>query len=79
MDVPNHFPGKQWWKVFPRKVMFAIITVIWSYFISGAQSSAIEIDDNLCLIRATDGKKKISTVVHAKDVTRFQLVRYEMF
>lgn len=35
-----------------------------------------EPEDNLCLLRATVGKKKISTVVHAKDVTRFQLVSY---
>ncbi len=40
------------------------------------RTSSPEPDDNLCLIRATDGKKKISTVVHAKDVTRFQLVAY---
>ncbi|XP_064383488.1 signal recognition particle 14 kDa protein-like [Halichondria panicea] len=36
-------------------------------------ASSPEPEENLCLIRATDGKKKISTVVHAKDVTRFQL------
>ena len=36
-----------------------------------------EPEDNLCLLRAMDGKKKkISTVVHAKDVTRFQLVSF---
>ena len=34
-----------------------------------------EPDENLCLIRATNGKKKLSTVVSAKEVTRFQLVR----
>ncbi len=38
-------------------------------------ASPSEPEENLCLIRATDGKKKISTVVHAKDITRFQLVR----
>jgi len=34
-----------------------------------------EPEENLCLLRATNGKKKLSTVVSAKEVTRFQLVR----
>ena len=29
--------------------------------------------DGLCLIRASNGKKKISTVVVAKDINRFQM------
>ncbi|XP_006632517.1 signal recognition particle 14 kDa protein [Lepisosteus oculatus] len=29
--------------------------------------------DNKCLIRATDGKKKISTVVSTKEVIKFQM------
>ena len=33
-----------------------------------------EHDENLCLLRASNGKKHISTVVSAKEVTRFQLV-----
>nr|XP_008004600.2 signal recognition particle 14 kDa protein [Chlorocebus sabaeus] len=30
--------------------------------------------DNKCLLRATDGKKKISTVVSSKEVNKFQMV-----
>ena len=29
--------------------------------------------DNLCLLRATSGKRKIRTVVSSKEVNRFQL------
>lgn len=29
--------------------------------------------DNKCLLRATDGKKKISTVVSSKEVNKFQM------
>uniref|UniRef100_UPI00398F7C14 signal recognition particle 14 kDa protein n=1 Tax=Pristiophorus japonicus TaxID=55135 RepID=UPI00398F7C14 len=29
--------------------------------------------DNKCLLRATDGKKKISTVISSKEVNRFQM------
>ncbi|XP_063803567.1 signal recognition particle 14 kDa protein isoform X2 [Pseudophryne corroboree] len=29
--------------------------------------------ENKCLLRATDGKKKISTVVSSKDVNKFQM------
>ncbi|CAK8687129.1 signal recognition particle 14 kDa protein-like [Clavelina lepadiformis] len=29
--------------------------------------------EGLCLIRATNGKKKLSTVVNAKDINRFQM------
>nr|XP_028689996.1 signal recognition particle 14 kDa protein-like isoform X2 [Macaca mulatta] len=29
--------------------------------------------DNKCLLRATDGKKKISTVVSSKEVSKFQM------
>ncbi|XP_053569272.1 signal recognition particle 14 kDa protein-like [Bombina bombina] len=29
--------------------------------------------DNKCLLRATDGKRKISTVVSSKDVNKFQM------
>lgn len=40
-----------------------------------AKASSPEPDENLCLLRASTGKKKLSTVVSAKEVTRFQLVR----
>ncbi|XP_064182262.1 signal recognition particle 14 kDa protein isoform X1 [Anguilla rostrata] len=30
--------------------------------------------DNKCLIRASDGKKKISTVVSSKEVNKFQMI-----
>lgn len=40
-----------------------------------AKASSPEPEENLCLLRATNGKKKLSTVVSAKEVTRFQLVR----
>ncbi|KAK2560419.1 Signal recognition particle 14 kDa protein [Acropora cervicornis] len=30
--------------------------------------------ESKCLFRATDGKKKLSTVVNSKDVNRFQMV-----
>uniref|UniRef100_A0A8C0TRM9 Signal recognition particle 14 kDa protein n=2 Tax=Canis lupus familiaris TaxID=9615 RepID=A0A8C0TRM9_CANLF len=33
-----------------------------------------EPSDNKCLLRATDGKKKISTVVSSKEVNKFQMV-----
>lgn len=39
------------------------------------KASSPEPEENLCLLRATNGKKKLSTVVSAKEVTRFQLVR----
>ncbi|XP_053214647.1 signal recognition particle 14 kDa protein-like [Panonychus citri] len=29
--------------------------------------------DHLCLVRAKIGKKKISTVIHSKDINKFQL------
>lgn len=29
--------------------------------------------DNKCLLRATDGKKKISTVISSKEVNKFQM------
>ena len=32
-----------------------------------------EPSDNKCLLRATDGKKKISTVVSSKEVNTFQM------
>uniref|UniRef100_A0A8B9NVA9 Signal recognition particle 14 kDa protein n=1 Tax=Apteryx owenii TaxID=8824 RepID=A0A8B9NVA9_APTOW len=32
--------------------------------------------DNKCLLRATDGKKKISTVVSSKEVNKFQMVSF---
>ena len=32
-----------------------------------------EPSDNKCLLRATDGKKKISTVVSSKEVSKFQM------
>ena len=34
-----------------------------------------EPEDHLCLLRASNGKKKISTVISAREVTRFQMVR----
>ena len=40
-----------------------------------AKASSPEPEENLCLLRATNGKKKLTTVVSAKEVTRFQLVR----
>ncbi|XP_077905971.1 signal recognition particle 14 kDa protein isoform X2 [Ictidomys tridecemlineatus] len=33
----------------------------------------VEPSDNKCLLRATDGKKKISTVVSSKEVNKFQM------
>lgn len=39
------------------------------------KASSPEPEENLCLLRATSGKKKLTTVVSAKEVTRFQLVR----
>lgn len=38
------------------------------------KAASPEPEENLCLLRATNGKKKLSTVVSAKEVTRFQLV-----
>lgn len=38
-----------------------------------AKASSPEPEENLCLLRATNGKKKLSTVVSTKEVTRFQL------
>ncbi|XP_023613230.1 signal recognition particle 14 kDa protein isoform X2 [Myotis lucifugus] len=35
-----------------------------------------EPSDNKCLLRATDGKKKISTVVSSKEVNKFQMVSF---
>ncbi|XP_046509709.1 signal recognition particle 14 kDa protein isoform X2 [Equus quagga] len=34
-----------------------------------------EPSDNKCLLRATDGKKKISTVVSSKEVNKFQMTQ----
>uniref|UniRef100_A0A667G3Z3 Signal recognition particle 14 kDa protein n=1 Tax=Lynx canadensis TaxID=61383 RepID=A0A667G3Z3_LYNCA len=34
-----------------------------------------EPSDNKCLLRATDGKKKISTVVSSKEVNKFQMIK----
>ena len=42
-----------------------------------AKAPSPEPEENLCLLRATNGKKKLSTVVSTKEVTRFQLVRGE--
>ncbi|XP_056400984.1 signal recognition particle 14 kDa protein isoform X1 [Hyla sarda] len=36
-------------------------------------SESFEPADNKCLLRATDGKRKISTVVSSKDVNKFQM------
>ncbi|KAG3281286.1 SRP14-like [Ictidomys tridecemlineatus] len=33
----------------------------------------VEPSDNKCLLRATDGKKKISTVVSSQEVNKFQM------
>nr|XP_017203640.1 signal recognition particle 14 kDa protein isoform X1 [Oryctolagus cuniculus] len=38
-----------------------------------------EPSDNKCLLRATDGKKKISTVVSSKEVNKFQMVVPHVF
>lgn len=38
------------------------------------KASSPEPEENLCLLRATNGKKKLSTIVSTKEVTRFQLV-----
>ncbi|XP_041928839.1 signal recognition particle 14 kDa protein [Alosa pseudoharengus] len=35
--------------------------------------SEFEPNDNKCLLRASDGKKKISTVVSSKEVIKFQM------
>lgn len=40
------------------------------------QSESFEPADNKCLLRASDGKKKISTVVSTKEVIKFQMVRF---
>ncbi len=40
-----------------------------------SRAESPEPEENLCLLRATNGKKKLSTVVSAKEVTRFQLVK----
>ena len=34
-----------------------------------------EPEEHLCLLRASNGKKKISTIVSTREVTRFQMVR----
>ncbi|KAM4625319.1 signal recognition particle 14 kDa protein isoform 1-T1 [Polymixia lowei] len=39
-------------------------------------SESFEPADNKCLIRASDGKKKISTVVSTKEVIKFQMVGF---
>ncbi|XP_025907624.1 signal recognition particle 14 kDa protein [Nothoprocta perdicaria] len=36
-------------------------------------ADSFEPADNKCLLRATDGKKKISTVVSSKEVNKFQM------
>ncbi|XP_037994024.1 signal recognition particle 14 kDa protein [Motacilla alba alba] len=36
-------------------------------------AESFEPADNKCLLRATDGKKKISTVVSSKEVNKFQM------
>ena len=41
---------------------------------SPRKAASPEPEENLCLLRASNGKKHISTVVSAKEVTRFQLV-----
>ncbi|XP_071600462.1 signal recognition particle 14 kDa protein isoform X1 [Heliangelus exortis] len=38
-------------------------------------AESFEPADNKCLLRATDGKKKISTVVSSKEVNKFQMAR----
>lgn len=38
-----------------------------------AGGSSSEPDEHLCLLRASNGKKHISTVVSAREVTRFQI------
>ncbi|XP_062379211.1 signal recognition particle 14 kDa protein [Sardina pilchardus] len=37
------------------------------------KGSEFEPNDNKCLLRASDGKKKISTVVSSKEVIKFQM------
>uniref|UniRef100_A0A8D0FRQ7 Signal recognition particle 14 kDa protein n=1 Tax=Strix occidentalis caurina TaxID=311401 RepID=A0A8D0FRQ7_STROC len=39
-------------------------------------AESFEPADNKCLLRATDGKKKISTVVSSKEVNKFQMVSF---
>ncbi|PIO27640.1 hypothetical protein AB205_0129500 [Aquarana catesbeiana] len=41
---------------------------------SKSHAESFEPADNKCLLRATDGKKKISTVVSSKEVNKFQMV-----
>ena len=43
---------------------------------SPRKAASPEPEENLCLLRASNGKKHISTVVSAKEVTRFQLVSF---
>ena len=38
------------------------------------KAASPEPEENLCLMRASNGKKTISTVISAKEVTRFQMV-----
>lgn len=37
------------------------------------QAVSFEPADNKCIVRASDGKKKISTVVNTKEVIKFQM------
>nr|4UE5_B Chain B, SRP14 [Canis lupus familiaris] len=41
--------------------------------LSGSVFITLKKYDNKCLLRATDGKKKISTVVSSKEVNKFQM------
>ncbi|KAL5456889.1 hypothetical protein EMCRGX_G034115 [Ephydatia muelleri] len=39
----------------------------------GSSATPLEQEENLCLLRATNGKKTISTVVSSREVTKFQM------
>ena len=38
------------------------------------KAASPEPEENLCLMRASNGKRTISTVISAREVTRFQMV-----
>ncbi|KAF5925566.1 hypothetical protein HPG69_002013 [Diceros bicornis minor] len=56
-DAPARVPNDGRTKPIPRK----------------GSVEGFEPSDNKCLLRATDGKKKISTVVSSKEVNKFQM------
>ncbi|XP_005860386.1 PREDICTED: signal recognition particle 14 kDa protein [Myotis brandtii] len=57
VEIASRFPDDGRTKPIPRK----------------GSVEGFEPSDNKCLLRATDGKKKISTVVSSKEVNKFQM------